>query len=86
MVIGLRNWSTASSRWRSPNSKLDHNDKGSVGSHSGGMNRARAAFQKELRTKLSSHHWRQRFTVRESICNASRIRRSVLASGHESSP
>ena len=40
------------------------------------MNRARAAFQKELRTKLSSHHWRQRFAVRESTCNASRIRRT----------
>ena len=75
-MIGFRNWSTASRRWRSWSSKLNHNDKGSVRSHGGGMNRARAAFQKELRTKLSSHHRRQRFTVRESICNASRIRRT----------
>ena len=49
MVIGPRNWSTASS-WRASSSKLNHNDKGSLRSHSGGMNRARAAFQKELRT------------------------------------
>src|SRR6202047_5675310 len=67
-VIGFRNGSTPSRRWRAPSSKLNHNDKGSVGSLSGGMNRARAAFQKELRTKLSSHHWRQRFNVLESIC------------------
>ena len=76
VVIGLRNWSTASRRSRSSSSKLNHNDKGNVRSESGGMNRARAAFQKELWTKLSSHHWRQRFNVRESICNASRIRRT----------
>jgi hypothetical protein len=53
VVTGPRNWSTASRRWRSSSSKLNHNDKGNVRSHSGGTNRARAAFQKELRTKLS---------------------------------
>src|SRR6201984_952831 len=53
VVIGFRNWSTANRRWRSSSSKLNQNDKGSVRSHSGGMNRARAAFQKELRTKFS---------------------------------
>jgi hypothetical protein len=46
-MIGFRNWSTASRRWRSWSSKLNHNDKGSVRSHGGGMNRARAAFQKK---------------------------------------
>jgi hypothetical protein len=33
-VIGFRNWSTASRRWRSSSSKLNHNDKGSVRWHS----------------------------------------------------
>src|SRR5271165_6290566 len=60
-VIGLRNCKTASRRSRFSSSKLNHNDKGSVCSHTGGMNRARAAFQKELSTKLSSHRCRQRF-------------------------
>jgi hypothetical protein len=78
-VIGLRNWSTASRRSRSSSSNLNHNDTGNVRSESGGMNLPRAAFQKELRTKLSSHHWRQRFNVLESICNAAGSAGPVLA-------
>jgi len=52
VVIGLRNSKTVSRRSPSSSSKLNHNDKGSLCSHTGGMNRARAAFQKELRTKF----------------------------------
>src|SRR5271165_3011831 len=48
VVIGLRNCKTASRRSRSSSSKRNHIDKGSVCSHTGGMYRARAAFQTEL--------------------------------------
>ena len=75
-VIGLRNCKTASRRSRSSSSNLIHNDQGSVSSHNTGINRARMAFQKELRTKLSSHHWRQRFKVLGLIFNTSRMRRT----------
>jgi uncharacterized protein (DUF1697 family) len=44
VMIGLRNWSTASGRSRCSSSKLNQNEKGNVRSDSGGMNRARAAF------------------------------------------
>jgi hypothetical protein len=50
------------------------------------MNRARMALQKELRTKLSSHHWRQRFKVLELIYSTPpECAGRVLASGHASS-
>jgi hypothetical protein len=46
VVIGLRNSKTVSRRSRSSNSKLNHNDKGSLCSHTGGMNWARAASRR----------------------------------------
>ena len=45
-VIGLRNSKTASRRSRSSSSKLNHNDKGSVCSHTGGMNRGPARLSR----------------------------------------
>src|ERR1700693_1026255 len=76
VVIGFRNWSTASRRWRSSSSKLNHNDKGSVRWHSGAMNRARGGFPEGAADKIIQPPLAPTFTVCESICNASRIRRT----------
>ena len=45
----------------------------------GGKNRARAAFQKELCTKVCSHHSRQRSTVRRDPRPSSRAPPSAVA-------
>src|ERR1035441_2767990 len=63
VVIGARNLSNSRSRSRRSTSKLTHNDQGIVLWHKGGMNRARASRQKELPTKMTRHHCRQRSSV-----------------------
>ena len=87
VVIGARNLSSSSSRSRRSTSKLTHNEKGSVFWHNGGMNRARASFQNELWTKVPSHHWRHRSSVRRSIVQCfSRSDRTRSASDREPWP
>ena len=72
VVIGQRNLSRSKRRSRRSTSKLTHNDKGRVFWHNGGMNRARASLQNALSTKIPSHHWRQRSSVRRSMPKLSR--------------
>ena len=76
VLSGRRNCIRSSRRSHGSRPKRAHNDKGSVSSHNSGMNRARISFQKELRTKLSSRHRRQRFKVLGSIFSISRMRRT----------
>jgi hypothetical protein len=76
VLNGRRNCIRSSRHSDRSRPKRAHNDKGSVSSHNSGMNRARISFQKELRTKLSSHHCRQRFKVPGSIFSISRMRRT----------
>lgn len=76
VLSGRRNCIRSNKRSHRSRPKRAHNDKGSVSSHNSGMNRARISFQKELHTKLSSHHWRQRFKVLGSIFSISRMRRT----------
>src|SRR6266404_891641 len=65
VVIGERNLSKSSNRSRrSSILKTSHKDRGKVFESRGRENRARAAFQNELWTKVCSHHSRQRSTVR----------------------
>ena len=72
MVRGDRNLSNAISCPGLASPKARPKDSGSVFSQIRGMNQARAIFQNELCTKVSSHQARQRSSVRRSIPRASR--------------
>jgi hypothetical protein len=62
-------------------SKDSNNESGSRLSSKGDRRRPRAPRQKALSTKLSSHHWRHRLTVRALTPTNSRSRESRVGLG-----
>lgn len=74
--MGERNLSRSSNRSRRSTRKASHSERGKVFLQNGGVNRARAIFQKALCTKWCCHHSRQCSSVRRSIFRPRASRKS----------